>query len=145
MTSPPSGENATRVATTSFLCARNASASRAPRATIWSDGSTVGRAVMPSCRSIRMSAVAGSSVAGMGVLLAGRSGLGPDQSGWAWEGGRIARQLRERCVRIPPLSIERRLHRRGQQSRQLTDVIDRVEIEDGVLDRRLALRGDHTL
>ena len=123
-------------------CARKASASRAPRATIWSDGSTVGRAVIPYCRSIRMRAVAGSRVVGIGGLLAGRKGIrmqSPVDVFGMWN----ASPAVLRAKRSPPKpSVEGRVDRRGQQGRQLSDVAEGVEVEDGLLDGGLAVRGD---
>src|SRR5580700_4231908 len=113
--SPPSGENATLTRTTGSAVARNAAASRRALFLISSWLRRVGKARMPFCKSIRTSADRWSMViAGMAYSfgcsrLRGVSGA----CGALAEGG---------------------AHRRDQQIGQCADVVERLEVEHGLLD-----------
>src|SRR5271163_542494 len=84
-------------------------------------GCAVGSAVIPCWRSIRTKAVAWSRVAGIGVSLVV---VGSIES-------------------VGPPSAQGRCHGWSEQGRQIRNVLDCVQIEDGVLDGGLAGRRDH--
>src|SRR5271168_4730502 len=86
-----------------------------------SAGCAVGRAVIPCWRSMRTKAVAWSRVAGIGVSLV------------------VVGSIED----VGPQSVQGRCHGWSEQGRQIRDVLDRVQIVDGVLDGGLAGRGDH--
>src|SRR5271154_2139501 len=125
---------------TSLSLTRNASASWAQRLTISPEGCAVGRAVMPSWRSIKTRAVAESRLVDMSEpFLRVTSGRTRALGG---PGYRLRSRVPRRAWRR---SVERRLHQGCEKLTELSDVVEIVDVQDGFFDGGLPVGRDDSV